>query len=138
MLYKYSICYPNKADIEYRSDELDTDQVMLLAKKYPWMDQLELSEGMPQEKVNYSPSIDFTNTKTKHSFCLTADLEKSQLMFSLWYNRPVKKKVLFGLLGEQTVMEVTDKWSFDHETALNHLEIFLKEDYASIEKLMTG
>ncbi len=136
MNYKYSICYPDKENIEYPNKVLTESQVLEMAKNYPWKEQLELLNSLPDEKVCYSPSLDFTNTKTEHSFCLTADNTNGELNFSLWYNRPVKIKPLFGLLGEKTVMKVIDKWSFHPEEAYKHLKTFLDKNYHEIERIM--
>ncbi len=101
------------------------------------MEQLKLADSVTLDTVYYSPSLDFTHINDRHSFCLTAGLNKEKLEFSLWYNRPVKKRPLFGLLGEKTRMEVVDKWSIDQPTALTYLETFLNRDYRTIERIMT-
>lgn len=136
MSYKYSICYPDKKDIEYKNNPISSDEVLEIAKSYPWNEQLNLIKTMDQDKVNYSPSLDFTCIKNDKSFCLTAnynDLE--QLEFSLWYNRPKRVKVLFGLLDEKEKMVVSDIWSIDFTTAIKYLEHFINENYQKIEDL---
>jgi hypothetical protein len=136
MSYKYSICYPDKNDIEYKNTPVSSDEVLEIAKRYPWYEQLNLIKTMDQDKVNYSPSLDFTCIKNDKSFCLTAnynDLE--QLEFSLWYNRPKRVKVLFGLLGEKEKMVVSDIWSIDFTNAIKYLEHFINENYQKIEDL---
>lgn len=136
MTYKYSICYPDKENIEYPAKLLGKEEVLDMAQNYPWIEQLKLSDSLTK-KIYYSPSIDFTHIKDEHSFCLTAGMNKDRLEFSIWYNRPVKTKPLFGLLGEKIKLRVVDKWSFDKQTALKHLETFLNQDYRRIERIMT-
>ncbi len=137
MTYQYSICHPDKPEIEYPSEVLDSYKVTDIAKNYPWLKILKSMEQIPNEEINYSPSLDFTNIKDKHSLCLTAELKKGELEFSLWYNRPKSSRVLFGLLGNRTVMKVVDKWNFDKISALKNLQLFLDKDYKTLEQIMT-
>jgi hypothetical protein len=88
---------------------------------------------MPPEVINYSPSLDFTNLQDNHSLCLTAEGDPEEYAFSVWYKRPVMRKVLFGLLGEREKMEVIDKL-FSVDGAFRLLELFLRQEYNSIEK----
>lgn len=136
MTYKYSICHPNKEKIEYRNNQISGNDVLNIAKNYPWLDQLILSDSLDQHKVHYSPSLDFTCIENKRSFCLTADYdEKQDLCFSLWYKRPKKVKVLFGIFGETEKMVVDDVWSFSLEKSLKYLEYFVNGNYSIIEEL---
>ena len=138
MKYQYSICHPDKYDIEYPTETLDRYQVKDMVETYPWLKILKSMEKMPSDKINYSPSLDFTNIKSNHSFCLTAELKDEKIEFSLWYNRPIKSKILFGLLGYSTVLKVVDKWSFNKESAFENLQLFLDKNYISLEKIMTS
>ena len=61
--------------------------------------------------------------------------ENKKLEFSLWYNRPKKVKVLFGLLGEKERMVVDDFWSLNFEESMKYLEYFVNGNYSTIEKL---
>lgn len=130
MNFKYSICYPNKSNIAYLNTPISKEKVLEIAKNYPWEEQLNI------KGEHYSPSLDFTNIHNKKSFCLTASLnENNDLEFSLWYNRPKKIKVLFGLLGEKEKMIVDDYWSSDLEDSLKYLEYFVNDNYSQVEKL---
>jgi hypothetical protein len=138
MSYTYSICHPEKEEIEYPSTALDEKGVLEIAMNYVWDEKLDILEDLPEDDIFYSPSIDFTNTVSKHSFCLTAMRDKNnQLEFSLWYNRKVKYKVLFGLLGKKEKMQVVDKWGFSKKDALEYLKVFLDKEYKELEALMT-
>jgi hypothetical protein len=137
MHYKHSICHPEDPQIEYPDKKLTAEQVRDIAKHYPWKQELQKLKTIPPEEINYSPSLDFTNLQDNHSFCLTAEGEPEDYLFSVWYNRPVMKKVLFGLLGEKKKLEAIDKSSGIDE-AFRLLEKFLKQDYDSIEREMNN
>ena len=92
-------------------------------------------QEIDESKICYSPSLDFKNIDDNHSFCLTAEGEPLSYSFSVWYNRPIKKKVLFGLLGEKDKLEVIDK-HFKKEKAIELLNRFLRKEYKSIEQEM--
>ena len=136
MSYTYSICYPDKAKIEYRTSIISSDEVLNIAKNYPWLEQLNLLEKLDGNDVCFNPSLNFTSTKDGKSFGLTANYSESkQLEFSLWYNRPKRVKVLFGLLGTKEKMDVGDVWHIDFETALKYLKHFLDGEFEIVELL---
>lgn len=135
MTFKYSICHPDKEIIEYPSKVLHSKEVISIAKNYPWKEQLELSEELDDEKVFFSPALDFKNTQLKSSFGLTADYKNEKIIFSLWYNRPKKVKMLFGLLGQTEKMVVDDVWSFSLEEAIKYLKHYVNGNYQIIEEL---
>lgn len=137
MNYKISICHPDKAEIEEPKTTLDKQQVLTFFSNYPWMERIEFADNMPQEEVQYSPSIRFTNTQNKRSLEMTADKEDSALVFSLWYERPVLVKILFGLFGKTKIMKVVDKGPFDKQASFIHLNTFLDKKYDELERIMT-
>lgn len=135
MKFKYSICYPDKSEIEYPDKILTAEQVKETALNYPWKSELQKLKTMNTDDIHYNPSLDFKNQNDNFSFCLTAEGDPEDYSFSIWYNRPIMKKVLFGLMGEKEKFEVIDKW-FSKEEAFKILDKFLAKDYKSIEKEM--
>lgn len=136
MNYKHSICYPNQEEIEYRNEVVSADEVMNIAKNYPWKEQLIFSDSLDKKSVYYNPSLDFVCLENKKSFELTADFNKNnELEFSLWYKRPKMVKLLFGLLGEREKVVLDDIWSIGFESSLQYLEYFVEGNYLMVEKL---
>ena len=136
MTYKYSICHPKKENIEYVNSPISENEVLEIAKNYPWIEKLKFSDSLDPENIHYNPSIDFTCIENEKSFCLTANYDENKnLEFSLWYNRPKKVKVLFGLFGEKEKKVVDDVWSINLEKSLKYLEHFVNGNYALIEEL---
>ena len=138
MSYGYSICHPEQEEIEYVSDVLEKNDVLQVVQDFPWDEKLDLLESLLEDDICYNPSLDFTCTEDKHSFCLTAARNKQKdLEFSLWFNRKITYKPFFGLLGEKEKMQVIDKWGFAQQDALEYLKIFLEKDYKELEALMS-
>lgn len=135
MRYNYSICHPEKGDIEYPEVILTAADVKHIALNYPWKSELQKMNNLDLDKVHYNPSLDFINQNNHYSFCLTAEGDPDNFSFSVWYNRPKMKKVLFGLLGEKEKFEVIDK-PFSKEDAFRLLDKFLMNAYQSIENEM--
>lgn len=136
MTFKYSICHPDRKDIEYLDKPISGKEVVEIAKNYPWLEKLKLSNSLNQKDVHYSPSLDFTDIENGNSFCLTADYDKNEeLNFSLWYKRPKKVKTLFGLFSEKEMMVVDDVWEVDFSKSIEYLEHFVNGNYAIIEEL---
>lgn len=136
MKYKVSICHPDKEEIEILSKSLNSQEAQEFFDDYPWIEQLKLADEMNQEDVKYSPSVRFTNTTNNISLEMTADSKDGKLYFSLWYERPVMTKILFGLLGAREKMQLVEKWGFDHVSAREHLKDFLTENYHKVEQAM--
>jgi hypothetical protein len=80
--------------------------------------------------------MDVTHIENGRSFCLTAGLSDLQdLEFSLWYHRPKKVTVFFGLFGKEDKMVTDDFWSVSFEEAMKYLKYFVDENYTAIERL---
>lgn len=138
MSYTYSICHPDREEIEYVKTVLTADEVLRTANNYNWESQLDLLESLLEADICYNPSLDFTCQEDAYSLCLTAARNsKRELEFSLWFNRKISYKPLFGLLGEKKKMQVIDKWGFQKKDAIEYLKIFLDKDYKELEALMT-
>lgn len=137
MTFNYSICHPDKELIEYPTELIDAQKAIELAKTYPWKEQLQLCDELPDAKIYYSPSLDFKNTQGKSSFGITADeLDNSGVpKFSLWYSRPIKVRLLFGLLGQTERMLTSNLSSYTLEEALQYLKYFLDGNKEKIEAL---
>lgn len=135
MNYRYSICHIDKPEIEYRNKTINKNQVLNIVNIYPWSEELNRMKEIDEDKICYSPSLDFKNIDDNHSFCLTAEGDPLDYTFSVWYNRPIKKKVLFGLMGEKEKLEVIDK-HFEKEKAIELLNRFLATEYKSVEQQM--
>lgn len=136
MTYNYSICHPDNENIEYPKKVLIEDEVLEMVKNYPWLDILKSMEKIPDEKIHFSPSLDFVHSKNKISLGISATLENNNPEFSLWYNRPVKSRRLFGLLSDKVKMKVIDKWGFNLDEAIKIYHIFLSEKYSTLERVM--
>ena len=136
MTYKYSICHSEKKNIEYQNSPISKNEVLEIAKNYPWIEKLKFSDSLNSENIHYSPSIDFTCIENGKSFCLTANYDDNKnLEFSLWYNRPKTVKVLFGLFGEKEKMVVDDVWSINLEKTLKYLAHFVNGNHSLVEEL---
>ena len=137
MTYKYSICHPDKPNIEYPEKKLNGDEVIEMIKFYPWLDILKLMDKIPDERIYYSPSLDFESSSDKRNLCITATLESGKPKFSLWYQRPVIIRPLFGLLPKKTRIKVIDKWGFNLDQAIEYYQLFLDRQFEKLERLMT-
>lgn len=137
MKYSYSICHPEKENIEYPLKKMDKYQIIEFVENYPWRSILEKMESLPDEKIHFSPSLEFKNDSNDRSLGLTATLDDNKIEFSLWYNRPVATTGLLKFLGKKSIMKVIDKWGFDKAASFEHLKTFLNKDYDRMEKIMT-
>lgn len=136
MTFKYTICHPEKENIENLDKPISKNEVLEIAKNYPWIEKLKFMKSLNNEDINYNPSLDFTCIENGKSFALTAEYDKNEkLEFSLWYNRPKKVKILFGLLGEKEKMIVDDIWSIRLEKSLIYLQHFVNGNYSTLAEM---
>ncbi len=81
MKFKYSICYPDKDEIDYFQDPVCGDDLHELMKEFDW--EKELAKRVD----HYSPSFDFINLEDNRRIILSgvgkAKLESFQVMFIL-------------------------------------------------------
>lgn len=89
MRYKYSICYPDKDQIDFPYETIGNEEVIQLVKKFDWDKELN------KELVFYAPSLDFINISNKKRMILSGigkgKLEKFQVMYVLPNNDNVIK-----------------------------------------------
>ncbi|MBL4702973.1 MAG: hypothetical protein JKY54_00500 [Flavobacteriales bacterium] len=131
MEYSWTICYPDNEDIEEKG-AIKRASILDTFCAYPWEDQLILLQQL-KENVSYNPSIRFT-CEDKYWLELTAQTNfDGSTGFSLWFNRPVIKKTLFGLLKDRNVFNVVDK-EFSQESAITLLKLFIQKDYQRLNK----
>lgn len=135
MKYKYSICHPDKEEIEYSTQILSASDVKKIAESYPWEQELMKLARLKPEEVCYNPSLDFTNLDNSYSFCLTVEGMPTDYSFSVWYNRPKSIKPFFGLFGKRVKFKVIDK-RFTIKESFELLNRFLNNDYQFIENKM--
>ena len=144
MKFRYSIIYPDKMFIERKNSPITGDEVLNIAKNYPWIEQFELSDKL---NSNY-PSLDFICIDSdrrydpeiysgeERSFRLQASwYENKKLEFTLYFGLPYRVKVLFGILGETEKYAVESIMGFSFEESLKYLEIFVNGNYKMIEEI---
>ena len=134
MRFKYSICDPLEKEIIYTEQKINANQVLALVEEYPWVEKLNVSE-QHGTLPHFSPSLNFKNEDNAQEFCLTAHFNQNNILeFSIWYSRPIKTKVCFGLFGEKEKIVVSDAWDFLLEDALVYLKYFVKGQYEELER----
>ena len=138
MRFTYSICDPSENEILFKNDKITADQAIKIAREYPWLEKLDISEKNIHANVHFSPSLNFKNENSDKEFGITAHYNPNrELEFSLWYKRVVKTKALFGLFGEKEKIVVSDAWDYLLQDTLVYLQYFLDEEYERIESLYT-
>ena len=135
MKFKYSICHPLKKNIEYINHPITKYEVLKIVENYPWKEKLELQANSNNDDIYYSPSLNFLNIENNRSFELTANFDKkNNIEFSLWYNRPINRKIL-GFIKVKNRMTVSDIWDINYDKSLYYLKLFLNGSYEQVEEL---
>ena len=111
-------------------------EAKVIFERHPWQAEIDKQNAMDHSLVEYQPSVKFTETEGQRSFELTAEAEGDKYMFAIWYERPVKKKVLFGLLGEKMMWDSVDSGLFTTEEAGEILSLFVAGEYEAVEDVV--
>src|SRR5690606_2416337 len=69
MKFKYSICDPLEKEIKYIPESFYGDEILKIAKEYPWVEKLRITEKFKPEEIHFNPSLDFTNIDTITCIC---------------------------------------------------------------------
>jgi len=65
MTYSYSVCHPDRKEIEFPDQKLSKDDVRNMFRTYPWVEILRSMDEMDPNTIFYSPSLAFTHISDK-------------------------------------------------------------------------
>lgn len=118
MMYGYTTCHPNKADIIRYDHRLNADEVIDLFHKYPWEAELEILNNLKSDEVHYSPSLEIHELENKNN----------GITFSLIETNNQKEFIVF--LGDQDIGVI------EKEDGSKALEYFLDSKIESITSII--
>ena len=126
MSFKYSICYPDKPDIEFVESEIEANDIVELVKSFNWNE-----EGKKQIEF-YSISLDFVRIKDKHRLIISCVVENEIEIFQVTYIIPndTNSKIIFDEKNYFSAEEYSAENYF--AGTLNLLQKYLEEDYPGL------
>ena len=85
MEYKCSILTPGKPD-PIPKGNMDKNEALLFFEKYNWQEELKRMDNLPEDEIQYSPSIHFDDLTSKKSIELSIVENKvGDFLFYIFY-----------------------------------------------------
>jgi hypothetical protein len=127
MNFRASFCDPfNREVIEF--GDIPEDHVIDKFENTPWVDFLEKMQSAKEREIFYSPSLEIENKETKHGLSISAVGTPTEYEFYIFYKRPKKVKVLFGLKEKLIANYLSDKTGQTKEDVIDCLTALLRND----------
>ena len=121
---------------EIKMGEMDEAKVLETFEKVPWTNFLERMAGKKPSEINYSPTIEITNTENKTALTLSATGLPDKPEYYIFFKRSKKVKQLFGLSEKVKENYLSEIKGQTYDDASNCLKAFIKNDLDFIENKM--
>lgn len=124
--FRYRICKPSQPEAVELTTIERTDYFFIF-NLVPWLKLLsEVNEAeVKGKKIYYSPSLEIENKSTKHCLSISIVGNTRQYEFYIFYKRPEKRKILFGLLQMLDEHYLTERTNQTMEDALLAIKALL-------------
>lgn len=132
MNFRASFCDPFKPEIIELGD-IQTEYILDKFENTPWADYLRQMESAKEEEIFYSPSLEIENKDTRHGLAISVLGKPDDFEFYIFYKRPKKVKVLFGLKEKLKEDYLTDKTGQTKQDVLDCLNALIRNDTEFLE-----
>lgn len=96
MMYRYSICDPLHADV-LEMGQIPKESVLEIFDEFPWVPMLAKMEGVGEQDIYFSPSLEFENKLNQHGISISALGDVGKQEFMIFYKRPKMVPTWLGL-----------------------------------------
>lgn len=127
MKFNVSFCDPFSPDIIQLGD-FSQEQIIPEFEKINWSEYLERMANAEQSEIHYSPSFEIDNPINKNALSISAVGDPNKYEFYIFYKRPKKIKLLFGLIGKLNEGYISDITGQTKQDAIDCLNALIKND----------
>ena len=131
--FRHTICDPLQPAIIKRG-KVKRDRLVALFEAHPWQTELAKLNGVPDEEIHYSPSIEFENVVTGRGMVLSAIGEPDDHRFHVFYKRPKERRLLFGLIKQIDREFTTELLDLSREEARTLLQALVDRNWTLLEE----
>ena len=132
MNFRASFCDPFEPEI-IELGTIEKDKVIEKFETTPWTDFLRRMESAKEGEIYYSPSLEIENSDTGHGLSISAVGYANNYEFYIFYKRPKKIKIFFGLKEKINNGYVSDKTGQTKQDAIDCLNALLRNDTEYLE-----
>ena len=126
MGFRASFCGPVSPEITELGD-ISQFEIINKFESVAWDDYLRKMQGMTEEEIHYSPSLEIENKETKHGLAISAVGDPGNYEFYIFYKRPKKVKTL-GLISRTDNNYMTDKTGQTKQDVIDCLNALIRDD----------
>lgn len=127
MKLKASFCDPLNPDVIEIGD-ISKDTIIAHFEKIDWNGYLQKMAAAKHDEIYYSPSFEVENLENKSGLVISAVGDPDNYEFYIFYKRPKKVKVFFGLIEKLNENYSTDIKGQTTNDALDCLKAILRND----------
>lgn len=132
MNFRASFCDPFQKEI-IELGSISKESILDKFENISWTNILLQMSHAREEDIHYSPSLEIENMDNKHGLSISAVGEPDNFEFYIFYKRPKKVKLFFGLIENINEDYTTDKTGLTKQDAIDCLNALLKNDTDFLE-----
>ena len=132
MRYIYSICYPDKEEIDFFKAPINKEDVMSLVGQFDWATELK------KEIEYYSPSLDFINLNNRNRIILSGIGDSKLTAFQVMYLEPIDEP-LDDVFSEDNYLgknPSSRSRELSIEESLHLLKEFLADNFEPVKNVL--
>lgn len=127
MNFRASFCDPFNPNI-IELGNIQKDSIIEKFESINWVDYLQKMAMVKENDIYYSPSLEIENKDTKHGLSISAVGYPDNYEFYIFYKRPKKVKIFFGLKEKINDNYLSDKTGQTKQDVLECLNALLRND----------
>lgn len=104
------------------------DDIIDKFEKTQWADFLARMANVNENEIYYSPSLEIENTDTTNALTISAVGEAIDYEFYIFYKRPKKIKLFFGLKEKMDESYLSDKTGQTSQDVVDCLKALINND----------
>lgn len=136
-VYRWTICEPDHPEV-IEKGMISGDDILQTFLQYPWKEKLKLLNSLPEDKICFSPSIEFEDSDAGHGVTFSCVGDETDMEFYIFYKRDKMVSNFGGLFNRQVKGKISDITGQGLADAQAFLEAFLKNDTAYLEQKISG
>lgn len=135
MNFKATFCDPFNPEIIDLGEILQED-IISKFEHIDWTGYLNKMAAASESDIHFSPSLEIECTDTKNALSVSAVGDAGNYEFYIFYKRPKKVKILFGLIEREIENYISDVQGQTKQDVINCLKALIRNDTALLTEVI--
>ncbi len=132
LTFSVAFCDPLQPDM-IALGEMSSNTIIAYFEKIDWNAYLQKMQQAEQDDIHYSPLLELKNEANGHIISVSAVGEPYQHEFNIFYERPKKVKVFFGLIQQTDQAYMTDITEQNQKSVIDCLNALINNDFEYLD-----